>query len=125
MVYRNRRRLIVIALVVVGLFTVSSALRAFNHGRRFRERVDEPIQTWMNVPYIARAYRVPPPVVARAIGLSPERRDRRPLREIAQEQGRLPEQLIAEIMAAIEQERVPPRPPNPDAPPSPPLPRQP
>jgi FtsZ-interacting cell division protein ZipA len=125
MVYRNRRRLIVVALVVVGLFTVSSAFRAFNHGRRFRERVDEPIQSWMNVPYIARAYRVPPPLVARAIGLSPEQRDRRPLREIAQAQGRVPEELIAEIMAAIEQERVPPRPPDADTAPRPPQPRQP
>jgi hypothetical protein len=119
MLYRNRRRLLLAALVVVGLFTVFSALRAYNHGRRFRARVDEPIQIWMNVPYIARAYRVPPPVVAEAIGLSPGQRDRRPLREIAADQGRLPEQLIADIMVAIERERMPPRPPDPQALPTP------
>lgn len=115
MINRYRRPLLIVALIMVSLFTVNFAVRAFHHGRRFHERTDEPIQPWMNVPYIARAYRVPPPVVAAAIGLAPEQRDRRPLQEIAREQRRTTETLIAEIMAAIERERAtkPPGPPGP------------
>lgn len=105
MISRYRRPLLIVALIMVSLFTMNFAVRAFHHGRRFHERTDEPIQPWMNVPYISRAYRVPPPIVAAAIGLTPEKRDRRPLQEIAQEQGRATETLIAEIMAAIERER--------------------
>lgn len=116
MISRYRRPLLIVALIMVSLFTVNFAVRAFHHGRRFHERTDEPIQPWMNVPYISRAYRVPPPVVAAAIGLTPEQRDRRPLQEIAKEQGRSTETLIAEIMAAIERERAPPPPPPPPPP---------
>lgn len=116
MIYRYRRPLLIVALIMVSLFTVNFAVRAFHHGRRFRERTDEPIQPWMNVPYISRAYRVPPQVVAAAIGLTPQQRDRRPLQEIAREQGRTAETLIAEIMAAIQRERAA-HPPPPVAPP--------
>jgi hypothetical protein len=115
MINRYRRPLLIVALIMVSLFTVNFAVRAFHHGRRLRERTDEPIQPWMNVPYISRAYAVPPPVVAAAIGLAPEQRDRRPLQEIARQQGRPTATLIAEIMAAIDQERAthPPGPPGP------------
>jgi hypothetical protein len=119
LLYRHRRLLLVTALLLVSLLTVNFAVRAFDHGRRFRARADEPIQTWMNVPYISRAYRVPPPVVAAAIGLRPEQRDRRPIKEIAQEQGRDPTTLIADIMAAIERERALRRPPGNGPPPAP------
>ncbi|HEY0738453.1 MAG TPA: hypothetical protein VGD69_26275 [Herpetosiphonaceae bacterium] len=124
MINRYRRPLLIVALIMVSLFTVNFAVRAFHHGRRFRERTDEPIQPWMNVPYISRAYAVPPPVVAAAIGLAPEQRDRRPLQEIAREQGRATQTLIAEIMAAIERERAahPPGPPGPPAASPPPTP---
>lgn len=115
MINRYRRPLLIVALIMVSLFTVNFAVRAFHHGQRLRERTDEPIQPWMNVPYISRAYAVPPPVVAAAIGLAPEQRDRRPLQEIARQQGRPTATLITEIMAAIEQERAthPPGPPGP------------
>jgi hypothetical protein len=119
MLYRYRRRLLFAALLLVSVLTVNFAVRAFDHGRRFHARADEPIQAWMNVPYISRAYRVPPQVVAAAIGLRPEQRDRRPIQEIAQEQGRDPATLIADIMAAIERERASRRPPGKGPPPPP------
>ncbi|MDP9374165.1 MAG: hypothetical protein M3Q65_17265, partial [Chloroflexota bacterium] len=84
---RRTRLLLVAALVLVGLLTAHSALRALEHGRRLRARPDEPIQPWMTVPYIAHAYRVPPTMVQEALGLPPEPPDRRPLREIAAAQG--------------------------------------
>lgn len=121
MINRYRRPLLIVALVLVSLFTVNFAVRAFHHGRRLHERTDEQIQPWMNVPYISRAYDVPPHIVAGAIGLTLEQRDRRPLQEIAKEQGRSTNTLIADIMAAIQRERAahppPPAPPRPGEPP--------
>ena len=121
MIARYRRPLLIVALVLVSLFTMNFAVRAFHHGRRLHQRTDEPIQPWMNVPYISRAYDVPPHIVAGAIGLTLEQRDRRPLQEIAKEQSRSADTLIAEIMAAIERERAahppPPAPPRPGEPP--------
>ena len=126
MLQSNRRWLLIAALVLVSLFTLNFAARAFQHARILHQRParpDEPIQSWMNIPYIAHAYHVPPPVVAGAIGLSPDRRDPRPLREIAAEQGRTPDALIADILAAIKQERAQHEPPRPlSPPPAPPTP---
>lgn len=108
----NRTLVLLVALVVVGLLTINFAVRTFDHGRRLRNRPDEPIQAWMNVPYIAHSYHVPPDVVAQAIGLPPEQRDRRPLQEIAQTQGRTPDVLIAAIVAAIARDRAAHAPPG-------------
>lgn len=118
----NRRRWLIVALVLVTLLTVNAAVQGIRHARRFQARTDEPIQAWMNVGYIARAYQVRPEVVAQAIGLPPEQRDRRPLREIALAQGRSSDVLIAAINEAIRRERATPPdhggPPNaPGAPP--------
>lgn len=120
MFHWNRRVVLILALVLVGLLTANFAVRAFQHTQRLRTRPDEPIQAWMNVPYIAHSYHVPPNVVAQAIGLSPDRRDRRPLHEIAAEQGRTVDALKADILAAVQQERAThgPPPPQPPAPPS-------
>ncbi len=114
---RRTRLLLVAALVLVGLLTAHSALRALEHGRRLRTRPDEPIQPWMTVPYIAHAYRVHPTVVQEALGLPPEPPDRRPLREIAAAQGRPPAALIADVTAAVARGR-PARPPASGTPPA-------
>lgn len=108
----NRKLVLIIALIVVGLLTANFAIRSFGHAQRLRARADEPIQGWMNVPYIARSYRVPPDIVASAIGLTPQQRDRRPLWQIAQEQGRSPDTLIAAIKTAIERDRAAHPPPG-------------
>jgi hypothetical protein len=73
----------------------------------------------MNIPYIAHAYHVPPDVVHQALGLPPGHPDRRPLWQIAREQGRSPNELIKNVTTAINQAR-PPRPPTPGPAPTPP-----
>ena len=67
----------VVSLVIVVLF----ALQAFRHAPRLR--TDEPIRSWMTVPYVAHSYHVPPYVLYQALGLPPTPRDRRPLMAIA------------------------------------------
>lgn len=108
----RNRALIIAALVLVGLLTVAFAVRGAQHARRLRARGDEPIQPWMNVPFIARAYRVRPDIIQQALGLPSGRPDRRPLRQIAQEQGRSIDTLIADITTAIRRARSPRSPPN-------------
>lgn len=86
-----------VALVVTGLFTFRAVRRAVY----WRNHRDEPIRQWMSVHYIARSYRVPPPVLYEAIKLEPVPHDRRPLREIAREQNRPVEALVNELQEAI------------------------
>lgn len=113
----NRRTILIVAIALVGLFTINFAVRTVQHARRFHARADEPIQSWMNIPYIAHSYHVPPQVIADALGIPPGTRDPRPLREIAATQGRSVDELVSDIMAAINRFRPPP-PPQPDAAPS-------
>lgn len=97
-----------LALVVTGFFAVRGVRRAiYWHNHR-----DEPIRPWMSVRYVARSYRVPPPLLYEAIGLQPVPHDRRPLRQIAREQNRSVETLIQDLQEAIKGFRAhaPPQP---------------
>ena len=108
---RRNRLLLIALLAIIGALTVNFAVRAFDHGRQFRARPDEPIQPWMTIPYIAHARRVPPDAIQTALDLPAQPPDRRTLSEIAAAQGRSPEAAIAEVEAAVERAR-PPRPPG-------------
>lgn len=124
--------------VVVLLFFVvvgATALHATFTLRRaiyWRQHQDDPIRGWMTVGYVAHSYRVPARVLYEALDLQPPapheprgQRDRRPLREIAREQGRTVEEIAATLQAAIARERereratpgAPPTSPHPQPPP--------
>jgi hypothetical protein len=121
---KRLRVLLLVALVLVSLATVNFALRVYRHSHRIAEHRDQPIQGWMNIPFISHTYHVPPEVIQDAIGLPREQRDRRPLRVIAAQQGRPLEELILAVTEAILAARAPqpPRPPEPPRPPVPPPP---
>ncbi len=101
-----------LSLVITGVF----AVRALGHVPR--PQVDEPIRPWMSVPYIAHSYHVPPHVLFQALGLPPKPPDKRPIVEIAREQNRSVETMIADLQNAIIHARppYPPPPPPPDPP---------
>ena len=104
--------LFLVAVFATGFLVVRTVRRAIywsNHR-------DQPIRAWMSVPYVSHSYRLPPPVLYRAIGLPETKHDKRPLREIAREQGRPVENLILELQDAIIHSRppYPPPPPPPD-----------
>lgn len=90
-----------LSLAVVVVF----AMRGLQHVPR--RRVDEPIHGWMNVPYIARSYRVPPAVLYTALGLSAQPLDRRPIMAIARAQDRPLAAVIADLQNAIVHARPP------------------
>jgi hypothetical protein len=99
--------LLVVLFLVVVFLTGFFGFRAIRHAVYWHNHRDEPIRSWMSVPYVARSYRVAPHLLYRAIGLPPTERDRRPLREIAREQNRPVETLISELKDAIVHSRSP------------------
>lgn len=107
------------AFVIALIFTAVFSVRAFHRVSRFHAGDVEPIRPWMNVPFIAREYNVPREPLYEAIGLVPSANDRRPIGEIAREQGRPVRELIADLLGAIARHRAP-EPPEPPRPPQPP-----
>jgi hypothetical protein len=102
-----------LTVLVTGIFAVRTVRRAvYWHNHR-----DEPIRAWMSVGYVARSYRVPPPVLYQALGVDPQPHDRRPLREIARRQNRSVEAVILDLQNAIEHFRQSPPPQFPPPPP--------
>jgi hypothetical protein len=118
----GRRWLVVLAFVLVVSFTGFFAARTIRRAVYWHYHQDEPIRPWMNLGYIAHSYNVPPWVLHRALGLSPQpgksdRPDRRPIREIAREQNRSVAEVIALLQDAIVHVRPPYPPPGPPPPP--------
>ncbi len=115
---KRRQQIILLICLLLALFvTFFFGTRAF---RRFRDRpTDEPIREWMNIPYVAHSYQVPPDVLFRSLNL-PDKPppDKRPIRRIAQELNLSVSEVTAYLEEAIAQERAS-RPP-PGGPPSPP-----
>ena len=105
---------LVLVLFVTGLF----AVRTFRRAIYWRMHHDEVIRPWMSVPYVAHSYRVPPPVLYEALGIPPLPHDRRPIRDIAEQQNRSVDEAISVLQNAIARERSmhpPGSPPSPEA----------
>ena len=111
-----RQWLVVLAFVLVVSFTGIFAVRTVRRAIYWHYHQDEPIRPWMSLGYIAHSYSVPPWVLHQALGLPPKP-DRRPIREIAREQNRSVDEVIAILQDAIVHSR-PPYPRPPDAPPN-------
>ena len=104
---------LVLVLLVTGLFAVRTVRRAIY----WRLHRDEVIRPWMSIPYVAHSYRVPPQVLYDALRIPHPPHDRRPIKEIAKEENRSIEEVIATLQSAIVRERVA-HPPNGPPPPS-------
>lgn len=113
----GRQWLVVLAFVLVLSLTGLFAVRTVRRAIYWRYHQDEPIRPWMNLGYVASSYHVPRWVLQQALGLPPGP-DRRPIRQIAREQGRSVNEVIAILQNAIVHSR-PPYPRPLDAPPSP------
>ncbi len=97
-----------VALVVTLLFGGRATWRLYN---RLNRPPPPPRQTdvtaiagWMSVPYVGRAYRVPPPELYAALGVPPENRDSRrfsTLDEIAAATGRSSDEVLAIVRATV------------------------
>jgi hypothetical protein len=107
------RQWLVVALFVVALgATVVHTTRTVRRAAYWREHRDEPINGWMTVGYVAHSYHVPAHVLYSALNLPQTKpHDRRPLREIAREQGRSMNDVRAILQDAITHARPPDSPP--------------
>ena len=110
-----RQWLVVLAFVLVVSVTGLFAVRTVRRAIYWHYHQDEPIRPWMNLGYIAHSYSVPPWVLHQALGL-PAKPDRRPIREIAREQHRSVNEVIAILQNAIVHARPPYPPPGPPPP---------
>src|SRR5256885_9086021 len=84
----------VAVLALVLLMTSLFAVRTVRRAVYWRLHRDEVIRPWMSVPYVAHSYRVPSHVLYESLGIAPQPHDRRPIRDIAQEQNRSVEEEI-------------------------------
>ncbi len=121
-------------LLILGIVLVLAVLLffGFRFTRRFINRpTREPIKAWMTIPYVARAYDVPPWALYQTLGVvdelspnngtqTPNQRDPRNLKPIAahaSDLGITPDEAIAKLEQRIAQ--GPPYPPQPTAVPKP------
>jgi len=110
-----KQSLLVLALALVVALTGLFAVRTVRRALYWRLHRDEAIRPWMSLPYVAHSYRVPPQVLYQALGIDHPPHDRRPIREIAYEQNRPVDEVIATLQEAIARERAsrPGQPPPP------------
>jgi hypothetical protein len=110
----KRTLLLVLAFLLAVTVTFVFGYRVGRRARYLR-RPQEPIHSWMSVPFIAHARHVPVEILFEAIAVQPRPHDRRPLRRIAREQKRPVEELIRDLDAAIARSRglAPAPPPDP------------
>ena len=75
-------------------------LRAGRTARHLR-RQNEPIKSWMSVPFVAHTYHVREELLFQAIRVTPNPRDHRPIRDIARAEKLPSDELIRELQNAI------------------------
>jgi ribosomal protein L22 len=97
--------LVLIAFLLVLLFTGFFAVRTVQRAVYWRHHRDERIRPWMNVGYIAHSHRVPPRILYEALGLPPKP-DKRPIREIARSQNRSVQEIIDVLEQTIANARL-------------------
>jgi len=96
--FMSRRKLILIAaliLAIAGTLVFGNKIR--RHIRRMRWE-NEPIRSWMSVPFIAHTHHVRPDILYQAIRVEPRQHDRRPIRNLARAENR----PVADVMHDLE-----------------------
>jgi hypothetical protein len=95
-----QRTLLVLGFCLAIAATFFFAFRAGHTARHFRGQ-NEPIQAWMSVPFIAHTRHVREEPLFRAIHVSPDPGDHRPLRDIARRENLPVAELIRELDQAV------------------------
>lgn len=126
-----KQRFLILGLVVVGLLAVSFfGLRALHAFRKFNSQPPPPfplahngeqaetdvelIRAWMTIPFIARTYQVPPPLLFEALDISPRGNDEKSLEQLNEEYfPEAPGLVLKLIKAAVRAHQSPPSDPAP------------
>ncbi|WP_172746768.1 hypothetical protein [Neorhizobium sp. T25_13] len=104
---RERKLFVVLLSAFLLAATVSGvlAVRLVVRTIYWSAHQNEPIEGWMPLGYVAHSYGVSPVVLQTALGLPIGIRDRRPLSEVAAEQGKSFEEARKALEAAIAADR--------------------
>ena len=100
----TRKVILVLALVLAIAVTFVFGVRVGRHARRMRWQ-NEPIHSWMSLPFIAHTHHVPVKALCEAIGVPFQEHDRRPVRAIARAENKPAADLIRELESAVAKER--------------------
>jgi hypothetical protein len=98
---RQRTLLLAAAFFLAIAATFFFGYRAGQTARRVRWQ-NEPIRSWMSVPFVANTHHVPERVLFGALHLEPKPADHRPIRDIARSEKRPASELIRDLEDAIE-----------------------
>lgn len=100
-VSEGRRKLILaIALVLTVGVAFVFGYRVGRHAHRLRWQ-NEPIRAWMSIPFIAHTHHVPAAKLYDALGVPANKRDKRSIRHIADDQYRPVNEVIRDVERAI------------------------
>jgi hypothetical protein len=92
--------------------TLFFGYRAGRNARQFRRQKDswrnEPIESWMSVPFVAHSHHTREEVLFQAIHVPPNPRDHRPIRDIARAEKLPSSELVRELQNAIATEDASP-----------------
>jgi hypothetical protein len=97
---RRQTLLLVAAFFLAIAATFFFGYRAGRTARHIHQR-NEPIKSWMSVPFVAHTYHIPEPVLFQAIHVPPNPRDHRPIRDIARAENLPSAELIRELEKAV------------------------
>ncbi|GAB4349366.1 MAG: hypothetical protein Kow0026_04730 [Oricola sp.] len=99
-------KLLVIAFAVALSLTVLFGVRTTVFLAYWSTHRNLPVEGWMPPGYVAKSHGVDVEVVREALGLDPDRRDRRPIARIARDRGVPPDQLIRDVNEALKAARA-------------------
>jgi hypothetical protein len=102
---RRQNLILALAFVLAIAATIFFGVRAGRKARHIHEK-NEQIRGWMSVPFIAHARHIHEEPLFRAIGVTPNHHDHRPIRDIAHAEHVPVPQLIGELESAIAQEAI-------------------
>jgi hypothetical protein len=119
-----KQRVLILGLVIIGMLAAGFfGLRAFHAFRKFSGQRPPPlppagaqapetdvelIREWMTIPFIAKTYRVPPPVLFDALGISPRGNDGKSLKQLNEEYFPNSPGIVLELVKAAVRANQPP-----------------
>lgn len=94
-------RFLVIAFALALSLTLVFGIRSTAFLVYWSNHKNLPVAGWMPAGYVAKSYRVEVETVREALGLDPNKRDRRPIARIAADRGVPVDELIGNVNAAL------------------------
>jgi len=101
---RRANLILAVAFVLAIAAALFFGVRAGRAVRHVHSR-NEQIRGWMSVPFIAHTRHVHEEPLFRAIGITPDRRDHRPIRDIARAEHVPVSRLIDELETAVDKDQ--------------------